>query len=236
MAYGNSDGNGDNAYNRDNSGDCPLETYVRLRREDPYAEVEISLPAGMDQLFYLRDELESCGISLPLVAGVLDADPDDISELSLQLMERIIEGKARAAAGETHLGRRHLVVPDKLINWLICRMLCAVGRQEESEIPQDLIVLIRERLGGFQSDYERTYRALKGRFRAIFVGAVMKAKGEPASMRSVARIMNVAPSTVTRWFPQGDFQEIIENRARFYDSHGNRRPLHEVFGRSSDEF
>ena len=55
-------------------------------------------------MFYMRDELERHWIDPDLLGGILDADLDAISELSLRLMETMIEAP----------------IPEKLIDWVIC--------------------------------------------------------------------------------------------------------------------
>ena len=49
------------------------------------------------------------------------------------------------------------------------------------------------------------------------------------SFRVLARILQVSPSTVMRWFPDGDFEEEIERVARWFDEDGQvrdfKRPL-----------
>src|SRR5216684_5493799 len=80
-----------------------IENYVKLRRGNPTAEIEIAVLGGMEPLFYMEQELRRYGIDPGLIAGTMDADPAAISEISLQLMEKIIEARQLAKAGETHL-------------------------------------------------------------------------------------------------------------------------------------
>ena len=100
--------------------DPSIENYVRLRRGDPEAEIEIGIVGGFELMFYMREELAQYGIDPELLGGILDADQDAISEMALRLMEKLIEAQAIAADGETHLIRRGLAIPEKLIDWIIC--------------------------------------------------------------------------------------------------------------------
>ena len=202
-----------------------LELYVRLRREQPDAEIEVSVTGGMDQLYFMENELKSYGFDPHLYASILDADPDAISEMSLQIMEKMIDAHARKKAGETHLARRRLIIPDKLIDWLISCMLDSLSWNDDLHIPRDLIVLLRERLGGSVLEYEQANDSYQRRWNALVFGGMLRAKGEEVSMRKIAAALGVAPSTVSRWFPDGNFQDEIERIASWFDENGKPRPL-----------
>ena len=55
-----------NAYKADPS----IEQYVKLRRESPNAELEISIIGGLDQLFFMEEELKRYDFEPNLVASV----------------------------------------------------------------------------------------------------------------------------------------------------------------------
>jgi hypothetical protein len=221
--YG-SDDSGFNASSKAYKQDPSLERYVKLRRENPEAEIEVSLIGGLDPLLSMNKELERYGFDPDLVAGGMDADPEAISALSLQIMEKMIEAR-ELARKETHLARRGLAIPEKLITWLTLVMLDALSWNDHLYIPRDLIVLIREQLGGPNSEYQRQISASHGRSNAILVGAQMIAKGIKPSFRLVADVLRVHPTTVLRWFPQGDFLKQVESFAHFFDANGEMRPL-----------
>lgn len=208
-----------------------IEHYVKLRRTDPGAEIEIAVIGGMDQLFFMEEELSKFGFDPEMVASVLNADPEAISELSLQIMEKIIEARSLAKAGQTHLTRRGLAIPDKLVNWLVACMLDALSWNDDLYIPRDLIVLIRERLGGSNPEYEQASDAHLKRSAAITIGGQLKARGIKPSFRMLAGVLNVSPSTVMRWFPDGDFEEEIERVATWFDENGQMRDLENAFQR-----
>lgn len=174
--HGTEECGGYNAMSKAYKKNPSIELYVKLRREDPDAEIEVSVIGGIEQLFYLEPELGKYGFDPALVASAMDADPNAISELSLQIMEKMIEVKVLAKSGETHLARRGLVVPDKLINWLVACMLDALSWTGELYIPRDLIVLIRERLGGSNPEYEQASRAHEMRSDAISIGGQLLAQ------------------------------------------------------------
>jgi hypothetical protein len=200
-----------------------LENYIYLRREYPNTELEVSVIGGIDQLFYMEKELERFGFDPRIVASVLDADPQAIGCLSLQIMEKLVEARRLAESGETHLVRRGLAVPDKLVDWLIGCMLDALSWTDTLYIPRDLIVLARERLCGSNPEYEQAARARYLRNQAIFCGAWLKARGKEPSYRTIARYLSVAPTTVMRWFQDTDFAAEVEKLVEFYDENGRFR-------------
>src|SRR6185312_15741041 len=124
--YG-SDENGFNEFSKAYKKAPSIENYVKLRRQNPDAEIEVSVIGGMEALFALEGELRRYGVDPDLVASVMDANPQAISELSLQLLQKIIEARELKKKGKTHLMRRGLAVPDKLINWLVTCALDALS-------------------------------------------------------------------------------------------------------------
>jgi hypothetical protein len=229
--YGSDESGGQNALSKAYKKDPSIELYVQLRRDYPDAEIEIGVIGGMDQLFFLEPEIRKYGFDPSLVASVMDADPEAIGELSIQIMEKMVEAKKLSRSGTTHLSRRGLAVPDKLVNWLIACMLDALSWNDDLYIPRDLIVLIRERLGGSNPEYEQASHAHEMRWAAITVGGQLQAQGIKPSFRMLAGILNVAPSTVKRWFPHGEFAEEVERVSRWFDEDGKMRPAEEILGR-----
>ena len=228
---GSDEDGGYNASSKAYKNNPSIEHYVNLRRENPDAEIEVAVIGGMEQLYFMEPELRRHGFDPALVASVMDADPDAISELSLQLMEKIIKAESLSGSGETHLARRGLAVPDKLINWLISCMLDGLSWNDELHIPRDLIVLIRERLGGSNPQYEQASHAHEMRWKAILIGAQLLALGTTPSFRMLAEALDVAPSTVKRWFPKGEFMEEVTTVSSWFDEDGRLRPGDELFSR-----
>ncbi len=224
--YGNDDENQIGSFSKSYKKDPTIELYVKLRRKSPAIEIEVAVIGGIEQLAYMQPEIERYGLNSMLVAGVMDADPEAVSELSLQLLEKMIEAKTLLKNGETHIGRRGLAIPDRLIDWLIKCMLDAMSWSDDLYIPRDLIVLLRERLGGSNPQYEQATEANEMRQRAAVVGGQIMARGETPSFRQLGRILGVAASTVKRWFPEGDFLQQAEQMSHHFDEEGhpiNRR-------------
>jgi hypothetical protein len=85
--YGSEEYGGFNELSKSYKENPSIEQYVKLRRENPDAEIEISVMGGLDPLFAMEPELKKYGFDPDLVACIMDAAPDAQKELSLQFME-----------------------------------------------------------------------------------------------------------------------------------------------------
>jgi hypothetical protein len=72
------------------------------------------------------------------------------------------------------------------------------------------VLLVREQLGGVNTEIFKSHTKWESRNRALFLGMQMKRRGVQPTVRNVAEAMRVQPSTVSRWFPNGDFLEEVE--------------------------
>lgn len=218
------DSKGFNAATRAFKDDPSLEHYLRLRRAEPDAEIEISTLNGLDACFAMQEEFERYGIDPLLVVSCLDADPDAISQLSLQLIEARIAARKLEDEGETQLARRGLIIPEKLVDWLIMLMLEGMSWNDQLAVHRDLIVLLRDRLGGTNPHYKQAVDAEEKRRSAVWLAASLHARGENPTVRMVAGALGVAPSTVVRWFPNDTFKNEYERLAPLFDASGEIRP------------
>jgi hypothetical protein len=223
--FGDDKDGGFNAATKAYKKDPSLENYVKLRRKDPTAEIEVAVTGGIDQAFYIQPIVERFGIDIKLVLGVMDADAQDISQLSLLLMEKMIAARRLSRKGQTQLIRRGAAVPDKLIDWLISISLDALSWNDHLHIPRDLIVLIRERIGGANFEYERASRAHQKKKNAALIAGQLKAQGIRPTFKIVGEALDVAPSTVKRWFKVGEFEREADVWANLCDRNGKLLPL-----------
>ena len=198
--------------------DPSIELYVEMRREYPKMLIEVATSASMDWLLVNGDLLESYGIHPRIVAGCLDANPEDIEELSLLLMENFILRRKFEAEGKTHVQSREEIITDGLANYLISMMLDALDWNDDLDIPRDLIVLIKHQFNADISAEKRKFEVHEKRTHALWNAAHSRASGRSCSMRDVAKFMNVSPSTVARWFPNGEFEEEVEKLKRMFES------------------
>jgi hypothetical protein len=218
--FGSVEGGGFNEFSTAYKNSPSIDNYVKLRRENPNAEIEVAVIGGMEELMYMQHVLPQYGIDPHLVAKVMDADPDAISEISLQLMEKIIEARKLTKAGKTQLMSRGLAVPDKLVDWIITCSLDSLSWNDYLHIPRDLIVLIRERLGGSNPEYVQASRVHENKMNAACIAGQLKAQGVTPTFKMIGCIFDVAPSTVKRWFEPGEFKRETDLWSRHFDETG----------------
>jgi hypothetical protein len=218
--FGGNKGGGFNEFSKAYKKDPSIENYVKLRRESPDAEIEVGVIGGIEDLLYMQYELRRYGIDPNLVAAMMDAEPEAIGEIALQLMEKIIEARRLSERGETHLVRRGLAIPDKLIDWIIACSLDSLSWHDDLYISRDLIVLIRERLGGSNPEYKQASKAHEHKGNAACIGGQLKARGITPTFKMLAKVLGVAPSTVKRWFQPGEFERQTDYWARQFGENG----------------
>lgn len=223
--FGSEPDGGFNAASRAFKAKPMLETYLDLRRSDPAAEIEVAVTGGFESMFYMREEFEKFGLDPDLLGGILDANPEAVDAIALRLLQAIVDGRRLAGAGETHLAARGRVVPDKLIDWIIVCILDAMSWNDDLTISRDLIVLIRERLGGPATHYEEVGRIRQSRQNAAMVAGQLKAQGIMPTLALLGEAFGVAPSTVKRWFAPGELEREADRWSRMFDDRGQLRPL-----------
>ncbi len=208
--------------------DGSLKSYIELRRRYPKRAVNVARFAGLDPLFAIESTLEEVGIDPELVAGALDAAEEYVEELSLQLIERIHQRQELEKQGRTQVQSRNLGLSDSLINYLAVTMLEAVERFG-APMPPSLLVLLRQQLGGAQPELHQSYRTRKKRDDAIFIAIQLQEQGIEPGVRKIAEVLQVEPSTVSRWFPGGSLlQEVERTRRGLFP--GTPRQLREKLG------
>lgn len=70
-----------------------LETYVRLREENPLVDFDVSTTGGFGWVLERQDEILGCGLDLEPVLGCLDADLKSQERFALAPIQKIIERK-----------------------------------------------------------------------------------------------------------------------------------------------
>ncbi|MGJ8562465.1 MAG: hypothetical protein ACSHXY_02825 [Alphaproteobacteria bacterium] len=229
----NADSGGFNALSLRYKANPSIALYVDLRRKYPKALVEVATSHSMEWLFSNGETLKSYGIDPDIVAGCLDAASEDIQELCLLLMENLLARDALESEGVAHIQSQDGIMPDSLINYLISMMLDALDWNDDLFIPRDLIVLIKHRFGADISAEKRKQDVKDKRTKAIWMAAHIRADGQSLSMRDVAKEMGVSPSTVLRWFPDGDFESSVERVRSIVSSPEHKKMM--LFGQKFRE-
>ena len=199
------------AYEREPS----ITNYVRLRRAYG-AHGIIGKFLDFDPLA-IEAELKSFGIDPLLVVRALDEDENErdesIDELAFRMMECLVERNKLEEEGHTHVQSRRIAISDSLVDFLIVAMLETFDGIGDTA----LSILIRERLCGQNPDYYKDLLVFRQRRKALALAAVRFPAGK-ISIRKIAKLMNVEPSTVSRWFPAGDFQKQVDEFRKSIDA------------------
>lgn len=210
-------------------GDPTIDHYLQLRRDYPDEEIEVAISDGMEFLFSRLNVLEKFGIDPMLFASILDADAGAISELSLLLLKHLVERKKAEETGETHLVGRGIAISDSLVNYMITTMLDAMSWNDDLSITRDLIVLIRNQLGGGPcNNISEGLASDELKKSAAHIGAYLLEQGQVISKRKIASALKVNVSTISRMYPGntlvqksteslGLIKKIMESETTFSD-------------------
>jgi hypothetical protein len=198
-----------------------LANYVRIKRTFGL-RVDTSVGRYYDfEPLSIAKELRRLGIGPALVDSALDGDQwhdgKNIDRLVLRIMECLIERDQIEKSGSAHVQSRKIAISDSLVNFLIVAML----ETFEDSIPPSLIVLIRERLCGSNPDRYKEHLQVQRRRDAIAIAAIKFPKGK-VSIRKLAKILDVEPSTISRAFPGGSFQKELDKFRQEIDAFGLR--------------
>lgn len=162
-----------------------------------------TLEAWFDHLFEIDSELKKHGIEAIDFAGVLDVDAKSIESASLQLLVKLGEIRAKAKQGVSAAVRRRLVASEALIRHMT---LCIVEVLflEPEPLPEACAVLLRELLGGANTDLIKKHRP---ETKIVWELAVQILAQRPRiGIRALAKMVGVAPSTISRWLKNSSFQ------------------------------
>lgn len=184
-----------------------IQNYARLRRQFPQAHIDICMSDTLE-FAYADHGLDDFEIEAGLLAEALTGNRQAICELSLTLLELIAARDQAERHGATHLVSRGFAISDAMVNQLINRMIDGLVGADDPRLPPDLVVLIRHQTGGLESDWEKEQRALERQRRARLTALDLALKGEVPTARALARVLEVNPSTVIRWFPDGALEDL----------------------------
>jgi hypothetical protein len=143
--------------------------------------------------------LKQYGISSELFeAATKISDPDDVAvfEITLRLLELVI---TKRNAGVPNRVRAHQHIPDSLVNEALVRMV-------EPFVLPPVVELLRFQLNAV-GRMAHVSRAPPARERGLILCAVY---GEKARPRTMARLLGVSASTVSRWMRNPTFRKEVE--------------------------
>lgn len=197
-----------------------LETYVRLRGENPLIDFDVSSTGGFGWVLESQEEILRNGLDLEPALGCLDAERKCQEQIALALIRRIIERKDMVKAGETHVVSLEKAISDTFVNYCIAWCLEAVMKLDGSKIANALMVLIKYQLGVTGSDCELENGLVLNKEKAIHAAVRLKSRGVKPTYRRIGDLLGVNASTVMRWFPDRDLDKEIGKFISLLSSYG----------------
>ena len=170
-----------------------LENYLKLRRKYPNQEFDFSTLPGLDWIHKNEALLAKWNLTADLVSGATRGEEQAISELSLRLLERLLEREVAIQQGETQLVGRGDAIATSFVNFLIGVILDGMSLPGALKRgPQDFLFLIKYQLGiCVIGDSQAAYESDCKRQDAVFRGAEMIERDGKTSIRAVAKMMGV---------------------------------------------
>jgi transcriptional regulator with XRE-family HTH domain len=192
-----------------------IEHYVRVRREFPEAEIQVSIFGGIDPFEALKKKFQEQGIDPDLILSALDSNEPSIDALSLCLLEKLVAKGKLPKDGPGHIEKRRNAISEATVNYLILIMLEGCDwNEEEVRIPASLIVLIREQLCGINPDLHKEYLSKAQIWNAAIAVAQRFPRGK-MSVRKLAAALNVSRGKAARWLADNEFIERVEAARRW---------------------
>lgn len=215
--------------NRENDR-SKIGKYVSQRRANPGIQQGLeSIHDFERKLLRVKEECVQFGVDQELIhsachpSGDLQENDrsheDAVDELSLYLLEALIQQENMERAGVTHLVRIHRQIPNSLIDELALMMLEACSG-EYTGPPQALTVLLRARMG-------RLGRSafLPRKSEEKDLAALLLASDPSLSARKMAEIIGVEHTTVLRWLKEEEFRERVKAAPKITPTEGLIRVL-----------
>ena len=104
--------------------------------------------------FPKQKKLRSHGLDPNLIEGFIIGEIESQPEVSLLLLELLIDRDRIQKSGATHVVSRKKAISDRLVNYLIVSALDGMSWTDQMLISRELIVLIKHQLGSPTSEYE----------------------------------------------------------------------------------
>ncbi len=162
-------------------------------------------------IFANEKTLIKWGIGPMALLLAMDGDQQAISDVSLRLIQLLEEREKLGDGPETHIVGRGKAIGLDLVNTVVATLLKSALSHNGGQFPRDFAALLYFYVSPSKQQIEKEIASRIGRESAIYLAVKLKEAGLTPSIRKIAKHLGVAPSTVSRWFPDGDFEKEIEN-------------------------
>lgn len=186
----------------------------------------ISEFGGLEFVFAYETHFENIGVTGRDLAKCMDGDTDAIRLVCRAMLESMDSAQRHRERGESHLVSRGIVINTTAVKAFILAALDARERYQESEVVPELYFLLAQVLFPGEPDADKARRSQELKHWASFLAWAYHYKhGSFPSYRKLAKLIGVAPSTISRLFVS---QEDFENRATVHSIHGGDASAHPV--------
>lgn len=208
--------------------DYSIKEYVRQRRAHPSQPRPIqTFPDGL-WLLVNKPTLDKFKIPFAILNDALEAKFDAVAEVSLRLLELLVERQRMEDKGEKYVVKDGKAVSDNFVNMIIGQLLTAQKNSPLRSMPEELIVLIEHQLALNRTAIEKkTWSKLK-RVMTPMIAADMVAHGETPSRRKLAERLEVDHKTIERWFPRDSLQTAMKVYLKAQEMDLVKAPLDEA--------
>src|SRR5262249_5432476 len=148
-----------------------------------------------------------------IALAAVDGECAAISEVSLRLMELLLERERVQKSRKPHAVSRGEVISDVFVNTLIADMLAGLV-WVNFHINPDLAMLITYQLSSGAARLKKKRTKSLDIFDVMDVACDLQRKGIEPSYRAVGKVMGVAASTVMRSFPKDLLNDIKQGHVR----------------------
>lgn len=185
------------------NGPLSIAQYLDLRSRFSANEIQIWNENGNEWYPWWENNFKNLhGITSQEINGWVGCVPEVVSSISLKILKAMDLRKLAEEAGETHLVSKGFI-DDSLIAVLISKQFEMMDWHGNYEVNKDFLFLIRAFLKAENSKYAANLHSYMRRHDASFASICLNACNRPVTIRNIAKLLDVEPSTVSRWFPNG---------------------------------
>jgi hypothetical protein len=217
--------------------DFSIQAYLKLREDFPGVHIPIYRLGGFESIFPLEERLKPFGIGGQTLASVMDASPKAIERVCLVLLEELDKERMLLQKGQSHLQSRGAAPTASLCLSFVC--ICYEA-MEWNDAPQNISALhflqqqpLLPGVPVLKADMERRQFKASVEFTAAIH---WMATGKLPSYRVLAKILNVAPSSISRLFSDSDeYRRMADAHAHFLEEHPPKTgPMAEIVAKRKE--
>lgn len=183
-------------------GDFSIEAYLQLRSDFPGVHIPIQRLGGLDAISPMEKRLEAFGIDGQTLAQVMDANPAAIETVCVVLLEQLARERLLQSEGKTQLQSRGLTPTTSVCFSFVCICFEAMEWNDDPQNISALHFLQQQLLLPGKPEIKAEMERSNFKFRVEYMAAeLLAANGAVPSFRMLARMFRVAPTSISRLFP-----------------------------------